>query len=128
VIDYTQADFTRNGERYDAIIDAVGKHSFRRCRGSLIRGGAFVSTDLGFMAQVPILALVTSLTSRFGITRVYLPVPNYTQKDMIFLKELVEAGAYRPVIDRRYALEQVVEAATYVDTEPKTGNVVLTVL
>jgi NADPH:quinone reductase-like Zn-dependent oxidoreductase len=87
-----------------------------------------VSTDLGFLAQVPILALVTSLTSRFGTTRVHLPVPNYTQKDMIFLKELVEAGAYRPVIDGRYALEQVVEAATYVDTEPKTGNVVLTVL
>jgi len=127
VIDYTQTDFTRNGERYAAIIDAVGKHSFRRCRGSLIRGGAFMSTDLGFLAQVPILALVTPLTSRFGSPRVYLPIPTPAQKDVIFLKELVESGAYRPVIDRRYALEQVVEAATYVDTGQKTGNVVLTV-
>lgn len=127
VIDYTQTDFTRSDERYDAILDAVGKHSFRRCRRSLLPGGRFVSTDLGLLAQVPVLALVTTVTSRFGSPRVYLPIPKYTRQDIELLKELVEAGAYRPVIDRRYDLEQVVEATVYVATEQKTGNVVLTV-
>ncbi len=124
VIDYTQEDFTKNGETYDVIFDAVGKHSFRRCRRSLKPGGIYIETDLGFMWHVPILAL---LTRRIGDKRVTLPVPKYTQKDVLFLKELIEAGKYRPVIDRSYPLEQVVEATRYVETGQKTGNVVLTV-
>ena len=124
VVDYTQEDFTRNGETYDVIFDAVGKHSFRRCRGSLKRGGIYIETDLGFMGHVPILVL---LTRRFGDKRVMLPIPRYTKKDVLFLKELIEAGRYRAVIDRRYPLEQVVEASRYVETGQKTGNVVLTV-
>ncbi|HEV8635434.1 MAG TPA: NAD(P)-dependent alcohol dehydrogenase [Chloroflexota bacterium] len=124
VIDYTQEDFTRNGETYDVIFDAVGKHSFRRCRGSLGPGGAYVATDLGFLWQVPLLVL---LTSRMGDKRVLLPLPRETKKDVLFLKELIEAGKYRAVIDRCYPLGQVVEATTYVETGQKTGNVVLTV-
>ena len=122
VIDYLQEDFTKNGQTYDVIFDAVGKHSFRRCRGSLKPGGVYVASD-GWMNLV--LALVTR---RIGDKKALFPIPpRYTKKDVLFLKELIEAGKYRAVIDRRYPLEDVVEATRYVETGQKTGNVVLTV-
>ena len=122
VIDYTQEDFTKNGETYDVIFDAVGKHSFRRCRASLKQGGMFVATD---GLRNLILAL---WTPRLGGKKVMFPIPpRYTKKDVLFLKELIETGRYRAVIDRRYPLEEVVEATTYVETKQKTGNVVLTI-
>jgi NADPH:quinone reductase-like Zn-dependent oxidoreductase len=124
VVDYTQEDFTKNGKTYDVIFDAVGKHSFRRSRRSLKPGGSYVDTDLGFMWQVPVLAL---LTRRIGSKRVALGITKYTKEDVLFLKELIEAGKYRAVIDRTYPLEDVVEATRYVETGQKTGNVVLTV-
>ena len=120
VIDYTQEDFTENGETYDVVFDAVGKLSFRRCRGSLKRNGIYGSTD---GLQNLVLAL---LMSRIGHRRVVMPIPRYTKKDVLFLKELIEAGKYRAVIDRTYPLEDVVEATRYVETGQKTGNVVLT--
>jgi NADPH:quinone reductase-like Zn-dependent oxidoreductase len=122
VIDYTQEDFTRNGQTYDVIFDAVGKHSFGRCRGSLNSGGSYLATD-GF--QNLMLAL---WTSRIGDKKVMFKIPpRYTKKDVLFLKEIIEAGRYRAVIDRCYPLEDVVEATRYVETEQKTGNVVLTI-
>ena len=122
VIDYTQEDFTRNGQTYDVIFDAVGKHSFKRCKGSLNHAGRYLATD-GFRNLI--LAL---WTSRFGDKRVLFKLPpRYTQKDVLFLKELIETRRYRAVIDRRYPLEEVVAATKYVETEQKTGNVVLTV-
>ena len=124
VIDYTQEDFTRNGETYDVVFDSVGKHSFRRCRGSLKPDGIFIETDLGFMWHVPPLALATRW---IGDKKVTLPIPKYTKENVLFIKELIEAGEYRAVIDRSYPLEQVVEATKYVETQQKTGNVVLTV-
>ena len=124
VVDYTQEDFTKNGETYDVIFDAVGKHSFRRCRHSLKPGGMYIETDLGFMWHVPFLALVTRWV---GDKRVTLPIPKYTKEDVLLVKELIEAGKYRPVIDRTYPLEDVVEATKYVETGQKTGNVVMTV-
>jgi NADPH:quinone reductase-like Zn-dependent oxidoreductase len=123
VVDYLKEDFTRNGQTYDVIFDAVGKHSFRRCRHSVKRGGAYIETDLGFMWHVPPLAL---LTRWVGDKRVAIPLPSYTKANVLFLEELIEAGRYRPVIDRRYRLEEVVEASRYVETGQKTGNVVLT--
>ena len=120
VIDYTQEDFTRNGQTYHVIFDAVGKHSFRRCRGSLEPSGIYLPTD-GFVNLI--LALVTP---RLGGKKVLFQIPpRQTKQDVLFLKELIEAGKYRPVIDRRYPLEDVVEATRYVETEQKTGNVVL---
>jgi len=119
VIDYQQDDFTKNGQTYDVILDAVGKHSYRRCRRSLAPDGLFVETDLGFMWHVPLFALTSK--------RVKLGIAKYRKEDVLFLKELVDAGEYRAVIDRRYPLEDVVEATRYVETGQKTGNVVLTV-
>jgi NADPH:quinone reductase-like Zn-dependent oxidoreductase len=122
VIDYTQEDFTKNGQTYDVIFDAVGKHSLKRCEGSLSRGGIYLATD---GLQNLLLAL---WTSRFGDKKVIFPIPpRYTKKDILFLKELIEVGRYRAVIDRCYPLSDVVEATRYVETEQKTGNVVLTI-
>jgi NADPH:quinone reductase-like Zn-dependent oxidoreductase len=123
VIDYLREDFTKNGETYDVVFDAVGKHSFRRCRRSLKPGGLYLPTDLGFMWHVPLLAL---LTRRIGDKKVLFAVAKFTKHDVLFLKELIEAGNYRAVIDRTYPLEEVIEATRYVETGQKTGNVVLT--
>lgn len=124
VVDYGQEDFTKNGQTYDVIFDAVGKHSFRRCKGSLKPGGVFITADLGFLWHAPLLALVTRW---IGEKRVKIGVSRYTKQDVLVLKELIEAGKYRAVIDRSYPLEDVVEATRYVETGQKTGNVVLTV-
>jgi NADPH:quinone reductase-like Zn-dependent oxidoreductase len=122
VIDYTQEDFTKNGRTYDVIFDAVGKQSFSRCKGSLKPGGAYVATDgLGNI-------LLALWTARIGDRKVLFPIPpHYTKENVLLIKELIEAGKFRAVIDRRYPLEDVVEATRYVETEQKTGNVVLTV-
>jgi len=127
VVDYTKDDYTKNGETYDVVFDAVGKHSFPRCRRSLKRGGAYIGTDFGFLVQNPILALLTAVTARVGSRRVKFPLPRYTKRDVVFLKGLIEAGRYRAVVDRTYPLEQVVDATRYVETEQKTGNVVITI-
>ena len=124
VVDYTRDDFTASSRTYDAIFDAVGKHSFRRCRYSLRPGGIYLETDLGFLWHVPILAL---LTRWIGDKKVTIPIPKYSKENVLFLKELIETGKYRAVIDRVYPLEEVVEATRYVETGEKTGNVVLTV-
>ena len=122
VIDYTKDDFTKNGETYDVIFDAVGKHAFSRCRASLKKGGAYVATD---GLRNVFLAL---WTSRIGHRKVLFPIPpHYTKDSVLLLKELIEAGQYRAVIDRCYPLDDVIEATRYVETEQKTGNVVLTV-
>jgi NADPH:quinone reductase-like Zn-dependent oxidoreductase len=124
VVDYQQEDFTKSGKEYDVVFDAVGKQSFRRCRRALKPGGLYIETDLGFMWHVPLLAFASRW---IGTKRVTLPIPKYTKEDVLFVKELIEAGKYRPVIDRTYPLEDVVEATRYVETGQKTGNVVLTV-
>jgi NADPH:quinone reductase-like Zn-dependent oxidoreductase len=122
VIDYTREDFTQNGQTYDVIFDAVGKHAFRKCKRSLVRGGNYLATD-GLRNF-----LLARWTARFGDKKVKFQLPpRYTKQDILFLKQLIEAGKYRAVIDRRYPLEQVVDAARYVETEHKAGNVVLTV-
>jgi NADPH:quinone reductase-like Zn-dependent oxidoreductase len=122
VLDRFSADFTKNGVTYDVIFDAVGKHSFRRSRRSLKQGGVYISMDLGFMYHVPLLALVTRFV---GSRRATLGIGRYRKEDLVLIKGLVEAGKYRPVIDRRYALGEIVEAARYVESGQKTGNVVL---
>ena len=122
VIDRFREDFTTSATTYDVIFDAVGKHSFRRCRRSLKAGGSYVTVDLGFMYHVPLLALVTRF---IGTKRARLGVGRYRKADLLFVKELVDAGRYRPVIDRRYSLDDVIEAVRYVESGHKSGNVVL---
>ena len=122
MIDYTQEDFTKNGRAYDAIFDAVGKLSFARCKDSLKRGGVYAATD--HLQNL----FLDMWTRRFGDKRVVFPIPpRFKKSDMVFLKELIEMGKYRAVIDRQYPLERVVEATRYVETKQKTGNVVLIV-
>jgi NADPH:quinone reductase-like Zn-dependent oxidoreductase len=124
VLDRFRDDFTKSGETYDVIFDAVGKHSFRRCRRSLKPGGIYITVDLGFMYQVPLVALITRFV---GSRRAKLGFGRYRKDDLLLVKELVETGKYRPVIDRRYALDAIVEATRYVESGQKTGNVVLRV-
>jgi len=124
VIDYTAGDFTKSGATYDFVFDAVGKSSFARCKRLLKPGGTYIATDLGFLWQVPFLML---WTSRFGDKKAILAIPKESKKNITLFTELIAAGELRAVIDRRYPLEQIAEAHRYVETERKTGNVVVTV-
>ena len=125
VVDYRQQDFTKNGQTYDAIIDAVGKYSFRRGRRSLKPGGIYVATDGGrFMVETIALLVVTRWV---GSKRVRSGIGRRRKDDVLFLKELIEAGEFRAVVDRRYPMDQAVEAHRYVETWHKAGNVVLTI-
>jgi len=122
VVDYTQEDFTKNGESYDLIFDVVGKSSFSSCIRSLKERGFYLLGNPGLSQQVR--GLWTSMTSS---KKVIGGTVSYKTEDLVFLRELIEAGKIRSVIDRRYTLEQIVEAHRYVDTGQKTGNVVITV-
>jgi NADPH:quinone reductase-like Zn-dependent oxidoreductase len=125
VIDYTKEDFTRDARTYDAVIDAVGKSSFGSCRRLLKPGGVYVSTDLGPWSMNPALALITPL---FRGKKVRFPIPKkHSRDEMRHMKEMIESGAFKPLIDRRYPLDQIVEAYRYVETGQKIGNVVITV-
>jgi NADPH:quinone reductase-like Zn-dependent oxidoreductase len=124
IVDRLKEDFTRNGETYDVIFDAVGKHSFRLCRLSLRPRGIYVSMDLGYGYHLPFLSLVTKV---FGKKRAAVGIGRYRKEDLSLIKDLVQAGKYRPVIDRAYAIDEYVEAVTYVESGQKTGNVVIRV-
>ncbi len=124
VIDYTTEDFTKDQQAYDVVHDAVGKSSFFRCRRLLKPGGIYLSTDLGPLSQNPILVLVTPL---FGGRKVMFPLPKRDPQMVSYFKGLIESGQFKPLIDRRYPLSQIVEAYRYVETGQKVGNVVITV-
>src|SRR5215213_1068368 len=124
VIDYTAEDFTRDEQRYDMVLDAVGKSSFGRCKRLLKPRGIYLSSDLGPLAQNPILALITPLLRG---KKVMVPIPKDDQEMVRYLKGLIESGAFRPLIDRRYRLEEIVEAYRYVESGQKIGNVVISV-
>ena len=125
VIDYRRQDFTKNGKTYDAIIDAVGKYSFRRGRRALKPGGIYVATDGGrFLLET--LAFVVA-TRFVGSKRVRTAIGRRIKTDVLFFKELIEAGELRAVVDRRYPMDQAVEAHRYVETWHKAGNVVLAI-
>jgi NADPH:quinone reductase-like Zn-dependent oxidoreductase len=125
VVDYLHEDFTKNGQTYDAIIDAVGKYAFHWGRRALKRGGVYVETDLGpYKLETIAMAIGTRW---FGDKRLKFAGGRKNKQDVVFMKGLIDAGKYRAVIDRRYPMEQVVEAHRYVETWQKTGNVVLTI-
>lgn len=124
LLDRFTEDFTANGETYDVVFDAVGKLQFRDCAASVVDGGKFVTTDLGPRMSAPRQAIWTKFV---GSKQVLVPIPKYSKKWVVRFKELVEAGRYRPVIDRTYSLDQIVEATRYVSSGQKIGNVVLTI-
>ena len=118
VIDYLEDDFTKQGRTYDVVVDAVGKHSYFRSRRALASHGYFVATDR--LYNFP-LAFLTRIAKKKVVFNVERP----TRENILHAKELLEAGKYRPVIDRTYPLEDVIEATRYVETFQKVGNVVL---
>jgi NADPH:quinone reductase-like Zn-dependent oxidoreductase len=125
VIDYTKEDFTKTGQTYDIIFDVVAKSSFSRCKNALKPNGIYLTTfpSLGIMIQ----SIWTSKFSRkkamFEATGLR-PAPEKS-KDLLFLKELTEACKLKPVIGRRYPLEQIAEAHMYVEKGHKRGNVII---
>src|SRR5205809_4641285 len=121
VIDYTKVDFTKSGETYDVIFDAVGKSSFSGCMRSLNEKGFYLLGNPG-LSQ-----LARWLWSLRSSKKVIGGILSYRAEDLVFLKELIEAGKMRSVIDSRYPLEQMTEAHRHVDTGQKQGNVVITV-
>lgn len=125
VIDYQTRDFTQTEEKYHFIFDAVGKTSFEACKPLLTDKGIYVSTELGKNAENIFLALFSPL---FKGRKVIFPIPSIDKQDVLFLKQLVAEGKFKPVIDRTYRLEEIVEAYTYVESGQKTGNVVLKVV
>jgi len=122
VIDYTKEDFTKNGETYDIIYDTVGKTSFSGCKNSLKQKGLYLAGAGGLQEFVQM-----GWTSMIGSKKVLAGQAPERKEDLIFLKELIEEGKIRSVIDRRYHLEEIVEAHHYVDKGHKKGNVVITV-
>jgi len=118
VIDYTKEDFTKSGQTYDIIFDTVIKTSFSRCKSSLKQRGVYLTVDWPLLQ-----ALWTSIV---GSRKVVFGIASEIE-DLIFLKELIEAGQIKSVIDRRYPLEQIAEAHSYVEKGHKKGNVVITV-
>ena len=122
VIDYTQEDFTKSGETYDVIFDVVGKSSFSGSIRSLKQNGRYLLANPGLSQMVR--GRWTSMTSS---KKVISGAASGTTEDLIFLKELIEAGRLKPVIDRSYPLEQTAEAHRYVETGQKKGNLVITV-
>lgn len=123
-IDYKTEDFTRIGERFDFVLDAVGKTTYLRCRRLLKVDGVFAGTDIGPWGQTLLLMLWSAIT-RSG--RVVVPVPGRIKGFPVFLKNLMEAGKLRAVIDRKYPLERIAEAYRYVETGQKVGIVVIDV-
>ena len=122
VIDYTAGDFTKDEQKYDVVLDSVGKSSFSQCKRLLKPDGIYISSELGPLAQNPFLALIAPL---HGGKKVMFPIPKHDQLMVRYVKELIESGQFKPVIDRTYPLDQIVEAYRYVETGQKTGNVVI---
>ncbi len=127
VIDYTKEDFTKSGETYDIVFDTVGKTSFSRCKNSLKDGGIFLEVALTALIIPQML-----WTSIFGgkkakIAFTGLRSASDRTKDLVFIKELIEKGQLKSIIDKTYPLEQMAKAHRYVETGRKKGNVVITV-
>ena len=128
VIDYTKEDFTKDEEKYDFVFDAVGKSSFAKCKPLLKPGGVYISSDLGYMAQNVFLPLITPIIKpMIGNKKTVSPFPTDTRRSVLLIKKLIEQGKFKAVIDRKYPLEQIVEAYKYVEKGHKIGNVVITV-
>jgi NADPH:quinone reductase-like Zn-dependent oxidoreductase len=122
IYDYTKEDFTNDDEKYDFVFDAVGKSTFAKCKPLLKKGGVYISSELGPMVQNPFLALTTKV---IGDKKVIFPIPSDIKRSILFIKDLLEKEKFKPVIDRKYPLENIGEAYSYVASGQKTGNVII---
>ncbi len=122
VIDYTKEDWTQNGETYDLIFDILGKSSFGRCKNSLSENGRYL------LASFKLKQIFQMLwTSKIGSKKVICALSSEKLADLHFIKDLVEAGNFQSIIDRRFPLEQTAEAHRYVEQGHKKGCVVITI-
>jgi NADPH:quinone reductase-like Zn-dependent oxidoreductase len=121
VIDYTREDYTKNGQKYDVVLDTIGGSKFWGSVRSLTENGTYVNANPGLFARI-----LWGLGSKSSNKKVLTWAGDYSTKSLLALKDLIEAGKIKPVIDRRYTLEQIVEAHRYVDAGHKKGNVVIT--
>jgi len=122
VIDYTKEDFTKNDETYDIIFDTVGKRTFAECKNSLCQDGIYLST----VATIPLLIQMI-WTSIAGSKKAKFTLPVLSNKDLVFLKDIIEAGKLRTIIDRSYPLGKIVEAHQYSEKGHAKGKVVVTI-
>ena len=122
VVDYTQEDFSKNGETYDVIFDTVGKSDYSNSMGSLSKHGFFILASAGPLTMFR--GMWSSITSG---KKVVSGIMSENTEDVVFFKDLIEAGEVRSVIDRRYPLEDIAAAHTYVEKGHKKGNVVITI-
>ncbi len=128
VIDYTKEDFTKDEQKYDFVFDTVGKSSFFKCKHLLQPGGIYISSDLGYMSQNIFLPLITPIIKpMIGNKKTVFPIPIDVRGSLLLIKSLIEQDKFKTVIDRKYPLEQILEAFKYVEKGQKTGNVVITV-
>lgn len=123
VIDYLTRDYTKIDQKFDFIFDAVGKSSFGKCKPLLKKDGTYISTELGKNGENIFLALLTPLS---GGKKVKFPLPSIKKEDVVFLKKLVDSGKFKPLVDRSWHIDDIVDAYRYVETGQKTGNVVIT--
>lgn len=125
VIDYQSEDFTQCGEQFSFIFDAVGKTSFGKCKPLLTKKGIYISTELGKGGQNIFLALFTPL---FRGRKLLFPIPSTKNEDVEFSGKLAELGEFKPVVDRIYSLEEIVEAYHYAESGQKTGNLIVKIV
>jgi NADPH:quinone reductase-like Zn-dependent oxidoreductase len=121
VVDYTREDYTRNGQKYDVIMDTIGGSSFAGSIRSLNENGTYLNVNPKMIHR-----LQMGWAKRKSNKKLLSWEGGYSTKNLLGLKELVEAGTIKPIIDRRYPLEQIAEAHRYVETDQKKGNVVIT--
>jgi len=128
VIDYTTQDFTQDEQQYHYVFDTVGKSSFFKCRKLLRPGGVYISSDLGFLAQNMYLPFITPfIKSMLGDKQTAFPYPSNIKRTLLLIRNLIEQEMFTAVIDRKFTLEQTIDAYKYVEKGHKTGNVVITV-
>lgn len=123
VIDYFKEDFTKDEEKYDYVFDAVGKSTFGKCKKLLKPQGIYISSELGPGWQNPMLALITPLLP--GAKKVKFPLPVNIKESLAFIGNLAQQGKFKPLIDKKYPMEKIAEAYTYVVSGQKIGNVII---
>jgi len=122
VIDWQKEDFTKIKKRFDVIFDSVGKSSWKKCKPLLNKKGCYMSSELGDYAQNPFLAL---WTKSFSSKKVLFPIPKNSKSDVEYIADLIKSKQFKPLVDREYGFEDIIEATTYVEEGKKIGNVII---